>query len=155
MVFRISPSLHQSTMIFSPRDGKMIHQQIPVHSYPIFCQSPEFGFRYMIQAILGAQASLLFVYLVHVWFCKTTIISLSYLCILADLICIAGFCRNLEAQTDSACTLCLLGYRTTLGGFQSFGLFRVWIEDCKFENAYQCWLLTLFCGVLLLLSLML
>lgn len=32
LIFRISPSLHQLTMIFSPKDWKTIHPQILVHS---------------------------------------------------------------------------------------------------------------------------
>ncbi|KAK7314660.1 hypothetical protein VNO77_33187 [Canavalia gladiata] len=62
---RISPSLHQSTMI-SPRDGKMIRQRILAHSCLILRQSPEFGFRPNDPSNFGGHKHLCCLYTLYI-----------------------------------------------------------------------------------------
>lgn len=79
-------------------------------------------------------------------FCILYHISLS--CVLADLICIVGFCRHLETQSGSGCTLCIRLQDTIVRSFNmsvNF-VYELRTVNCKMHITLP--FLTVFCNVL-------
>lgn len=138
LVFRISPSLHQSTMIFSLRDWKMTYLQILVHKLFHLYQLPELVFLTRYEQFEGADTPM-FLYTLYMY---DSAISLSchhfYLIVRWSIF--FFICRDYrvsnwgsgkqKSETGSGCAIYLLGQMLKLG-FKSFYMRCEWIECCK------------------------
>ena len=120
-VFRISPSLHQSTMI-SPRDGKMTRQRTLVHSciyYPVSKFRIWFS-TYDPSNFGGINTFVICIPCTCMIPRYLSIRHFLFTCFLAHLICMTGFCRFRGSKWFRMYSL-LVRLQGNSGGFQSYG----------------------------------